>query len=247
MLAIALTLTGCSAGSLPGSSGGSGSSGSGSSGSGGSGAGNNGSSKIFSADDLVAILKKVETTRSLTGTITDNAQIKADEAKGSSESLTQEFSASGGKIEPAACGTLLDTLSTAGDKYIDQSTWVGASLNATGSDIISVASAPSSSGVSAIIAKTKGIMGQLASQCPSITIVSSAVTIKFEIKDASATTNAAQTYAYEEDIVADGQASKTETIEAIDGNLYIGDVSVTNPNVSDMEANINAVISAANG
>ncbi len=140
ILLAALVLTGCSAGSLPGTSSSS-AAGSKSSGSSGSGSGSNsGPNKNYSADDLVAILKKVETIRGISGTIKDDAQIKAAENTNPGQSLTDTFASEGGTIAPAVCGTLLDQLIQAGDAAsINTSLFTSASLDAS-SDIISIGS-----------------------------------------------------------------------------------------------------------
>jgi len=258
ILLAALVLTGCSAGALPGTpsspaagsssnSSGSGSgSAAGSSNTGGSG-GNSGPTHDYTADDLVAILKKAEATRNLSGTIKDDAQIKADLASNPGESLTQTFAASGGQFEPAACGTIMDSLLDEANKSLADSGYEGASLTAT-SDILNVASASGGSATAGLLASSKSTMSKLTSQCSTMSVVDGSTTIGFTISNASATSNANQTFAYEEDITIPGQAAvKTLTIEAQYGNLYIGDVSVSDPDASRMEANINAVVAAAKG
>lgn len=251
LVAVALTLTGCSSGGLPGTSsgGGSGSSGSGGSGGGTSGGGGSGPTKNYGADDLVTILKKTETARNLSGTIKTNAEIKADQKDlENGQSLTKSLTDAGGKFEPAACGTLLDSLVSKGVSILAGSDWTAATLEAS-SDIISVGSTSNVAGAQAAMSNVQNVMSQITSQCSSMKITDGSVSIAFNIKKASATTKASTTFAYEEDITIPGstKVSKTLTIEATYGNLFIGDVALTNPNISEMEANVNAVIDAANG
>ena len=208
-------------------------------GSGGSGPTNN-----YTANDLVTILKTAETARGLTGTIRTNSELKATEAAGGNKSFTQEFTADGGTFTPAACGNLLNNLVAAGEKVLNRNDWRGASLDAT-NDIISVAATSDTVGAATVLATTKNIMGRLASQCGTMTIKNSSISIGFTISPLSVSSNADQTYGYEEDIIVSGKTTKTATIEAVYGNLYIGDVSLTDPNLSNMEANVNAIIAAA--
>jgi hypothetical protein len=246
ILLAALVLTGCSAGSLPGTSSSS-AAGSKSSGSSGSGSGSNsGPNKNYSADDLVAILKKVETIRGISGTIKDDAQIKAAENTNPGQSLTDTFASEGGTIAPAVCGTLLDQLIQAGDAAsINTSLFTSASLDAS-SDIISIGSSTSSE-TAGIISKVKGIMGQVVAQCGDMTLNISGTSAKFTVVSAPVTSNASQTFAFEEDFTVEGQLVKTLTVEAVYGNLLIGDAAISTPSTSRQEANINAVVAAANG
>jgi hypothetical protein len=241
---LALALAGCSSGGLPGGASGGGST-SGGATSGGGNVTDNGPTNTYTASDLIAILKKVQTARNLSGTIMTDAELRTGTKPG--ESLTQTFTKEGGKFVPAACGTLLDSLEAAGDQYLDESGWRGATLDAS-TDLISVATASDDAKADAIVLKTKSIMSQMISQCGSMTIDIGKTSIGFKITNATASTNGNQTFAYNEEVSLGGAASSdTETIEAVYGNLFIGDVALSKPNVGNMEANVNAVISAANG
>jgi hypothetical protein len=235
---LTLALAGCSSGGLPaGSSTSAGNNGSGTS-------QNNGPTGSYSASDLVAILKKTEAARGLTGKINDNAQLKALATNGGTKSFTSEFAAAGESFQPKACGDLLDSLIAASEKELKSNDWRGASVVTT-NDIISIAAASSASTTDSLLTDTKNIMSQLTSKCATMTIKAASISLGFTITPVTATTNADQTYAYEEDITSSGTVTKTLTIEAVYGNLYIGDVSITNPKLSDIEANVNAVIAAS--
>ena len=250
-LATALVLTGCSTGSLPGSSSGSGSgssSKSGGSGGGSSGSGSSGSGPTLNLtdNDLVAILTKVQASRNLGGTIETGAELKAKAGSNPSESLTQSFAAAGGSFVPASCGTLFDKLESVAESANNATGFTSAALEGT-SDIVSVGTATNSTLADSILSNTKSIMSQMVSQCSNLVMKVGTTSIGFKITDVSATTDGTSTTAFEEDITASTENIKTLTIQAQYGNLYIGDVSITNPNESEMEANINAVIAAAKG
>lgn len=239
----ALALSGCAP--AVNTAGGSGSSGGSN---GGSSSGGGGPTQSYTADGLVAILKKVEASQHLTGTIDDNAQVKADTSELTKGSITSSLTADGGKIVPAECGTLLDNLVKQGAQAMIQNSWISATLEAS-TDIVGVGATTNASQAQDELGKIKDTMNQLSGKCSSMTIDAGAVKMSMSIKPMTFTTNASTTFGYEEDVAISGSKSvdKTLTIEAIYGNLFISDVGISNPQASDLEANVNAVIDAAKG
>jgi hypothetical protein len=236
---LSLALAGCSSGGLPGTA-----IGAGSGGSGGSGGSASGPTKNYSANDLVTILQTAQKAQGLSGTVQDNTQLKKLQASGGSKSFTQEFAASGGTFSPASCGTKLDSLVALGEQLFDKKEWIGASLNAS-TDILDVAATSNTAATGALFQRTKSIMANIAAQCPTMVIRDAGISIGFTIKAITATTNGDNTYGYEEDISESGTTTKTITVEASYGNLYVGDVSITDADLTKVEANVNAVIAAA--
>ena len=201
------------------------------------------SSKTYSADDLVAILKKAEATLGVSGTIKDNATISAEVKKLGKvgTSIADELAKSGGTITPASCVTALNKASD-----------LKAFLSEGGAE----ASLSYSKGLVGVLTNTNGalptsITGKMAtdldglySTCGHMKITAGSVTGTLTITKVAATTNADQTYAYSEVIDIDGHKSTTTSIEATYGNLIISDSGLSGT-IPDDEAAINAIVAAA--
>jgi hypothetical protein len=229
ILVAALALTGCSTGGLPGVS---------------AGIGATGPTNNYSADGLVALLMKAKAQRNLGGSIQTDSQIKSA-AKPSTHGMTTDLKAEGQKLTPAGCGQLLDSLAAEFAVVVYNSSWKAATL-VESEGALDLGSTANSVDALAVLAKTKGIMDQVDSKCSTMRLTDgSGDAVKFTIREVPATSNAGATFAYEQIIYAPGVTQKTVTMEAVYGNLFIGDVVLQSPNIPSMEANINAVVAAA--
>jgi hypothetical protein len=204
------------------------------------------SSKGYSADDLVAILKKAQTTLNAGGTIKDNAQLEAALAKlgNASTSITGALTKAGGKISPASCGTFLDNAVPDAKKFT-ASGGVEASLNYSKGDLGLLANpngALPANLTSGILTDLDGMY----STCGDMTVTDGSVVVSLKVTKVAATTTADRTYAYAETIDVSGQKSTIVAIEAIYGNLFIT-MNGLGGTQADAEAAINAVVAAAKG
>ena len=203
------------------------------------------SSKDYSADDLVALLTKAEATLKVKGTIKDDAQLKADLAKlGKDESggIATSIAKEGGKITPASCATALNNL-VPDAKNFTSSGGVEASLTYS-KGILGVLANPKGALPTSISSGILTNLDGIYSSCGNMKLTLSGISGGLSITKVAATTNADQTYAFNETIDIAGQKSVTTSVQGIYGNLYISEVGLGGT-LADDEAAINAVVAAA--
>jgi hypothetical protein len=246
--AVTLAISGCSAGPLPGAGSTTGAgAGAKSSTTSAQGGGGGSSSQTYSADNLVTILTKAESTIG-TGTIKNNTQLVADLKDAQSDgSLSAGLTAGGGTIVPASCGTELDkTLDTESTGFGVGPNGIAAELNYD-KGILAVISVSQGSLPSDVNDKLLTSTQQLFKDCATMTITGGATTLTMDIDKISVSTDASDTYAFSETIKATGvTASSTTIIEAVSGNLLIADTAIGGTQQDAVNA-INAVIAAAKG
>ena len=244
---LALALAGCSTGSPSSTNSGGGTSG-------GGGGSAPVSSKTYSADDLVTILKKAQTTLGVKGTIQDDKALKAIIGKGTTGSITQQLAKEGAKFEPPACSALLDSLTKDASDFGEGTGGVGAELQYS-SNILGISTSTTPGTPGKLGAEISKDMDSMATDCANMKLKMSVAGQSFSIgmsfKKAPATTNANQTYGYLETVdagVTGAKATETASIVAVYGNLFISDTELTVASattMSDLEKAINAVVAAA--
>jgi hypothetical protein len=237
-----LGLAGCSTGTPSASTSSATGSGSATGGSSGSGGGATAPGKSYNADDLVAILKKAETTLGVKGTILDNAQQQAALNKLGNTSITGEFKKEGAKITPAACATQLDN-AVPDAKKLGTSGGVTASLSYS-KGILGIISTSDGSLPKSVTTQLLSNIDNLYSNCSEMKISVSGISVAMKIKKIAVTTDADTTYAYNESLNLAGKKISTTSIEAIDGNLLISMTTVSGSQ-KDAVAAINAAVAAA--
>jgi hypothetical protein len=209
------------------------------------------SSVSYTADDLVAILKTAQASLGIAGTIKDNAQLKAAIAGGGSTgaNITQALAKAGGTFAPAVCGKILDTMTSDASNYGEGATGIAAELQTT-DNILAVSTSSQSGKAKALATLLGNDLNQLESQCSKLTINIKAggktESLVMKISKFDASTDAPQSYGFEEDITIPGAGvEKTASIEAVDGNLYISDMALANASIASLVKGVNAIVAAS--
>lgn len=199
----------------------------------------------------MAILKKAQASLGIAGTIKDNAQLKAAIAGGGSTraSITQTFAKEGGTFAPAACGKILDSMTSDANDYGEGATGIGAELQ-TPNSILAVSTSSQPGKAKALATLLGNDLNQLESQCSKLTINIKAAgkteSLVMSISKFDANTDAPQSYGFEEDVTIPGfGVEKTASIEAVDGNLYIGDTALANASIASLVKGVNAIDAAS--
>ncbi|HEY5229939.1 MAG TPA: hypothetical protein VIJ11_03470 [Galbitalea sp.] len=232
---VSAALAGCSAGSLPGSS----------SNGNGNAAPVGTSSQTYSADDLVKILETAEKTIG-TGKISNNATVQANIAKAGNIKPSAALTADGGKIVPASCGTTLDnSIETDSQGFGVGSSGVAAELQYP-KGILAVFSTTHGSLASGLATTLTTSLEQLYSACHTMQVIDGPAQLTMTMTKVNDHTDAAQTWALDEGLKAQGGDSTTTIIEALDGNIFIVDTALGGTN-ADAVAAVNAVVAAAKG
>jgi hypothetical protein len=244
---IALVLSGCSAGSLPGTSGAGSSSGTGSS---GGSQGGSSSSRTFSADNLATILNTAKATLKADGSVENNAKLVADLKAdgGAPTSVSSSLEAGGGKIEPTACAAIMDkTVALGGDGFGLGPKGVAAELIYK-QGILAVITVDGSTLPSGEENRLLSTTSAMFSTCSTMKIVGGPAALTMTISKIGVHTDADQTYAYSEAIEGTGSVKKVAypVIEAVYGNLVILDTALGGTQQDAVNA-VNAVVAAAKG
>ncbi len=183
--------------------------------------------KTYTASDLPPILTTAEKSLGITGTVLDDTQVQAKlkQAKGSN-GISTLLSQSGVTISPAACKQIVtDNLSAT------PPTGTINSLLSYGPSAVFVTSVSGKKLPTSLTTDAQSKQAKALSECGSmkvsVTEGGQTVTIPLTIKKIDVTTDADQTYAYEETVTTPsatggaGTPVSIEIVSAISGNLVI--------------------------
>jgi hypothetical protein len=236
-----LALSGCAAGTAASPSG-SATSGAGSSGAPSSSTPSAAPAQTYTADDLVAILKKAQATLKAGGTILDDAQLVASFSKVSGGSISTLLSAHGAKITPASCLANLQNAVPDGKKFATVD-GIGAALTYS-KGFLSVMTQKAGSATPSISSGVLANVDSLLASCSIMKISISGIAVTLRISKLGVTTDAERTYGFSETASVGGKTLTTTFIEAVDGSLFI-EMSEVAGSPSDAVAAVNATVAAA--
>jgi hypothetical protein len=227
--------------------------------SGGGGGGNNTAppkpvnppaTKTYAESDLVKILTTANGTLNAGGTVTDLGPLSA-QPKATGRDVYQQVISQGGTFTPAACGQLFAKVASDLSTLGGNTSAYSAKLEYTGV-ILTATSSSKAVDVQMLSSLVTSDLDALTQQCAAaqVTIPVHGVTIHatFSYATESATTDAAETYAYSETGSVQGSRTHTVAVIGLDGNLLISYEGISpSLTVADGVTAVNAVVAAANG
>ncbi|RKR74928.1 hypothetical protein [Frondihabitans australicus] len=211
------------------------------------------SAKTWTADELPPLLQTAAKQVGVTGTVLDNAQVQSKiSSAGGANGISSLLSQSGITISPASCKQIItDNLSTTPPAGTVNS------MLTYGSNAVFVTTEAGKSLPASLTTDAQKKQEQALSECGSmklsLTESGQTISIPLTIKKVDVSTDADQTYAYQETVTlpaaAGGTSTAIEIVSAISGNLVItseaASGSTATASAVSPAAIINAVIAAS--